>query len=208
MPSAASAQFLILLVIARWLGPRRDTLLVFVVFVVFETVELWLHGRVQDADDQDAAIVLAPEEHHVRRVRTAQVGAAIGAVEDRILVEVLTERLQSVHVSLSLDLAPTIERIARDGIEIVLCALLVSDARHRLPRWGEAMTRSNAIKHAVLSKAAAFAVFERGVEGLHLGVVEFLALAQGFDPGLDHVFDAGKPASGNLRLGEAREMVG
>ena len=107
----------------------------------------------------------------------------------------LAERLQSVHVSLSLDLAPTIERIVRDGNEIVLCAPLVSDARHRLPRRGEAMTRANAIKYAVLSKATAFAFFERGVEGFHLGLVALLPLTQGFDPGLNHVLDAGKPAS-------------
>ena len=72
MPSGVSLQFLVLLVV-RWLGPGQANLLV--VFVVLEAVELWLHARMQDADDQDAAVILAPEEHDVRLVRTAQVAA-------------------------------------------------------------------------------------------------------------------------------------
>ena len=48
------------------------------VVLVLEAVQLGQHGLMQHADDQNAAVVLSPEEHRMRLVRPTKVRATMG----------------------------------------------------------------------------------------------------------------------------------
>jgi hypothetical protein len=180
----------------------------FVVLFGVEAVKLGQHGPVENADDQNAAVILAPKKDDVRLVGAAQIGAIVGPVQDRKLVQVLAELLQPVDVALGPGLAPALKGILGDGIEIVFGAALIPDSRHGLARRRETVPGAHPVEHAVFGDAAALALFEGGGERLRLGVVALLALAQRFDPGFDHVLDTGEAASRYLRLGKADEVVG
>jgi hypothetical protein len=95
-------------------------------------VQLGKHALVKDAYDQDVAIVLSSEEHHVFAHFDSAVlwFRTMDSAQRGVLGETLAATLQHVQVSNQLLGAPFLERVRGDFVEVELRAAGVLNLRH------------------------------------------------------------------------------